>query len=75
MIAETALTSMLPRVRAQMVTSGATPPEANARSPEMIASFITLPPANFAQPTLTSMPAAFACFSISFCSSISISGK
>ena len=62
-------------VFAQIVISGPTPPDANCRLFDRSASFITLPPANLAQLTLTSTPAAFACFSISFCSSITISDR
>ncbi len=62
-------------MRAHIVTSGPTPPDANCRLFDSSASFITLPPANFAHPTLTSAPAALACFSMSFWSSMIISGR
>jgi len=75
LIAETPLTSRLPRVFAHSVVNGATPPDANCRLPDSSASFITAPLANFDQSTLTSTPAAFACFSISFWSSMIISGR
>ena len=67
------LTSMLPLVRSQMVISPGTPRETNWTLPDSSASFMTSEERKVFHCTVTSpSPAALACFSTSFWSSISM---
>jgi len=68
-----ALTSILPLVFDQIVMMPGMPRQTNSTLPEISASFITSLERNVAQSTLTSpRPAALACFSIIFWSSMTM---
>ena len=63
----------VPCVRAQIVSRPGTPPETMSTEPDSSASFMAAGLLKVAHTTLTSgMPAALACFSSSWCFSITL---